>query len=368
MADELEFLARDVPPPAYDIRDLGLLDDGRFCRALAVNKHGHIVGEADTTEGVHAFVWRTGEIEDLTPGRNVYSRAQAINDHGTILGLIESAPNAGRTAWLWTGEQPISLQELGISGDGARAINNDDQIVGQMAFAADRPPSAFLWRLGNVTDLAGPYVDGSTAEAVNDYGQVAGHMSSLKQYDQAFLWSDGELIDLGIGQAYAISDQALVAGMTYGAGGKPLACVWESLIRREIPLLPGATGSLALGVNNGEEVVGAMVFPDGARTAFLWKREFVIDLNQVIDASLGWSLQEARAVNASGQIVGWGFLEHRHHGYLLTPNDRSQSPSPPEPRPRQGAAAVDVPEIASEREESSFEDMILQQILAESKR
>jgi len=133
-------------------------------------------------------------------------------------------------------------------------------------------------------------------------------------------------------------------------------------------LLRGSIASEAFAVNNGAEVVGAMTLAEGNRAAFLWKREYIIDLNTVIDPVLGWNLQEARAINNSGQIAGWGYLEHRHHGYLLTPSDRAPTPASPVPPPHQGAEAIDIPDIAPERTEMSFQDMIMQQIAEEARR
>ncbi|MDR3707371.1 MAG: hypothetical protein P4L33_03650 [Capsulimonadaceae bacterium] len=354
MAEELEFLSRESAPPAYEIRDLGLLDDGRYCHALGINSHGVVVGEADTTAGVHAFVWRGGLIVDLGRGIRLSSKAIDINDDGMALGIAELDPFDGPAGVLWTGENLVDLSKLGIPGSGVRAINNQGQIVGEAALDDRRPPGAFLWTLGNITDLSGEYVDGGTAEAINNYGQVAGCITTLRQFDQAFFWSDGEFRDLGFGQARAINDHSVVAGITYQGNARPIACFWREFHRREIPLLPGFVSSEALAINDGGEIVGAMIGDDGSRIAFLWKREYAIDLNDVIDLALGWNLQEARAINNSGQIVGWGYLEHRHHGFLLTPNDRDSSRSAHLPPPREGAERVSVPDVVVEREESSI--------------
>ena len=56
MSDDLVFLSRQTIPPAYVIEDLGLLPEGRISHAAAINKHGHVVGEADGAAGMRAFV------------------------------------------------------------------------------------------------------------------------------------------------------------------------------------------------------------------------------------------------------------------------------------------------------------------------
>jgi len=42
-------------------------------------------------------------------------------------------------------------------------------------------------------------------------------------------------------------------------------------------------------------------------------------LNDLIDPSLGWNLEVASAINASGQIVGWGSHGGGIHAFVLTP-------------------------------------------------
>ena len=45
----------------------------------------------------------------------------------------------------------------------------------------------------------------------------------------------------------------------------------------------------------------------------------MMDLNALIPINSGWELMEARAINASGQIVGWGMHAGRTNAFLLTP-------------------------------------------------
>ncbi|HEY3329495.1 MAG TPA: hypothetical protein VGK19_05700 [Capsulimonadaceae bacterium] len=370
MTDRLEFISQRQGAAAYDVRDLGLLDDGRLCHAFSLNNHSHIVGEADTTQGIHAFLWRDGWIHDLGSPGLVYSRAIDINDDGYVLGVTDLTPHGKRIGCLWYEDKCIDLCGLGIEGAGVRAINNDGHIVGETIFDDERPPGAFLWRYGVVTDIAGPYVKGSCAEDINDAGQVVGYLTTLPQYDQAFLWTEGKLFDLGLGQAYALNDVGVSVGMTYQGNAKPLACMWHGVHRREIPLLEGCVSSVARDVNNSDEIVGEMTLVGGRKAAFLWKNEYTMDLNDLIDQTYGWSLQEAWAVNESGQIAGWGFLEHRHHGFLLTPTDRPGKQAKRLPPPKEGAEHVHVPDTPAENEESSisFQDMILQMVQQERKR
>jgi hypothetical protein len=47
------------------------------------------------------------------------------------------------------------------------------------------------------------------------------------------------------------------------------------------------------------------------------------DLNTLIPASSGWTLNSAADINLWGQIVGSGMLNGQAHGFLLTPRDSS---------------------------------------------
>ncbi len=46
----------------------------------------------------------------------------------------------------------------------------------------------------------------------------------------------------------------------------------------------------------------------------------MIDLNDLIPSNSGWMLADAKAINDSGQIVGYGFdINGEQHAFLLTP-------------------------------------------------
>ena len=44
-----------------------------------------------------------------------------------------------------------------------------------------------------------------------------------------------------------------------------------------------------------------------------------VDLNTRIDSSLAWELQNARGINADGQITGTGTINGQSHAFLMTP-------------------------------------------------
>ena len=94
-------------------------------------------------------------------------------------------------------------------------------------------------------------------------------------------------------------------------------------------MLPGHSFGRANDVNNHGRVVGVSAvqgnwyndYTEGR--AFLWYGRRMLDLNKLISPGTSWELEEARAINDRGQIVGWGFPSGRaagvRHAFLLTP-------------------------------------------------
>ena len=142
-----------------------------------------------------------------------------------------------------------------------------------------------------------PGMNTSRAVALNNQGQAVG-IASNEFYSQitnaagvktttsgtwqsrAFFWQGGKLMDLGDREVAGIGDQGQVLGsyFDYGAGRKTVTL-----------------------------------------RAFLWQNGQFTDLNALIDPASGWKLQDARAVNKHGQIVGFGEHNGVQHAFLLTP-------------------------------------------------
>src|SRR5215208_3311948 len=110
----------------------------------------------------------------------------------------------------------------------------------------------------------------SWASAINDSGEVVG--SSYLAGDQnnhAFLYKEGKMTDL---------------------------------------LTLGGTSSEAKGINKSGQVVGWSENSSGERRAFLYdSTNGMKDLNDLIPAGLGWSIDEATAINNNGQIAATGW-------------------------------------------------------------
>jgi probable HAF family extracellular repeat protein len=187
---------------------------GATSAALAINDSGLVVGLADTTDGMgsHAFSWRNGVMKDLGTLGGRYSQAVDVNVRGHIVGFSSIAgPDTLFHAFLYKSGVMHDLGTLGGEQSFAFAINRHSHVVGYSGAGAE---FATYWHDGVVENFAGTEVI-SHAWDINDHGQIVGDIGGLPR---AFLYSDGELIDLGapgaVTHAFAINNRGAIVGIT----------------------------------------------------------------------------------------------------------------------------------------------------------
>jgi probable HAF family extracellular repeat protein len=265
---------------------LAPLPGGTETTALGINSHGLVVGESYFSVGYHAVLWSNGKPKDLgTLLGGVLSWANAINASGVVAGASDGT-NVGPEATVWSSSGPQGIGFLpGGSYSEAIAINRVGQVVG-FSDVTGGGSDGFIWsKATGMQDLSGlPGGGGSSANDINDSGQVAGGSSCGGGCDHAVLWTGvkGGVQDLGV--------------------------------------LPGASFSNAYGINNHGAVVGSAGYIDGADHAFVWTSTGGMqDLNNLIPQGTGWILEDAFAINDSGQIAGFGVLGDQERAFLLTP-------------------------------------------------
>jgi probable HAF family extracellular repeat protein len=98
---------------------------------------------------------------------------------------------------------------------------------------------------------------------------------------------------------------------------------WDASNKIEdLGTLVGGTYTIAFGINDSGEVVGYGNIWNNAAHAMVWTASGGMkDLNNLIPADSGWVLINANAINASGQITGYGTKNRHNHAFLLTPVD-----------------------------------------------
>lgn len=159
---------------------------------------------------------------------------------------------------------------------------------------------------------------------MNDSGVVAGWSGASAAIYAEGAWT---LIPGMNGVALGINERCDIVGYDLSQG-KQRATVLASGTLTDIPLLPGATWSLAHDINDAGVAVGfagadnPLGGPDLSTThAFVFDLSTgAEDLNDLIAPGSGWTLlRQARGINNDGQISGTGFFDGHEHAFVLTP-------------------------------------------------
>jgi probable HAF family extracellular repeat protein len=215
--------------------------------AAGSNNRGQIAGWAENT--VHdptceppqilqfrPVVWGPGDrISELPllPG-DTSGAATALNDRGQIVGISGICDQAvGRFtaihAVLWEDGNVTDIGNLGgVAWHTPNAINQYGDVVGFSNFSeadgGNLRPHAFLWSessgIEDLGTLAAPLNDNSDAWGVNKRRQVVGSSCDADGNCHAFLWQDGEMLDLNdlvdsedvLIAAYDIDDRGRITG------------------------------------------------------------------------------------------------------------------------------------------------------------
>ena len=267
---------------AAQMIDLNSIGGQRFCggAAFALNNNGDAI---IANNGAYAlFTAADGKVtafSDLPgwPGASARSIPIAINDAREVTGTEQLSEFSPTEAILFSNGKVSVLPNPVPGSMFSSAINNHGEVTGffvenGVAFALD----AFLFSNGQSVELAGGFNGQNDSEtipaAINDKGEIAGRECPQLGFflcGTAFLFHDGSIQDLG----------------TFGG-----------------------TSSRALGINNSSQVVGAATIAgslprDQLERAFIFTHGPLVNLNDVIPASLGITLQEAVSINDSGQIA-----------------------------------------------------------------
>ncbi|NUQ27045.1 MAG: HAF repeat-containing protein [Acidobacteriaceae bacterium] len=219
-------------------------------------------------------------------------------------------------------DQPV-LTNIGalppeFNASQARGINTQGHVVGSLILR-EEANHAFLYRNGEMMDLGVlPSGTFSDAYAVNERDQVVGTalfsfpIPPGGRFFHAFIWDKGVMTDIGLlrpgghSHAYAINNRGQVVG---DAGDH--AFLYYQGVMTDLGTLGGST-SKAVAINEAGAIVGNSTLADGSKHAFLYWQGVMTDLG-----TLGGANSIASSINNLGQIVGTSQLaDGTSHGFL----------------------------------------------------
>jgi probable HAF family extracellular repeat protein len=313
--------------------DLGVLPgDGYMSEAAAINDYGVIVGNGSTTaqppcwslspQCVVSVTWPAYNAPIVTHDYLTQcfgpttSRSSGINNAGAIVG-------SGRCYWSFVpygfvrDASGVVRQLPGIADySAANDINDHGIVVGHANVAGCDYPGplygnaicnrAAMWDVSGatitVTNLGDPPGGAqSYALAINNAGTIVGYRV-VGGMNRAFVRSaGGSMTDIGTlpgdvqSLAQGVSENGTVVGWSAGPTGMR-GFLWSvSGGMQPLPLL-----TIPAAINDDGIIAGFHSTPGGAGRAFAMKEGVLVDLGTLP----GYTLSQAVAINARGEIVG----------------------------------------------------------------
>ncbi len=352
-------------PPRYTVTDLGTLPGDTVSNASGINSRGDVVGlsglgRLDTR---HSFLYRDGVITDLGLFDLIGSHdGPVINDGGQVTGVLKVVRASGRgfhlSAFLYSGGRMHDLGTLpGCSLSIGNGINGQGQIVGD-AMGGSVVEHAFLYSGGKMADIGTlPGYAGAVATGINAAGQIVGYSEPRSMFGmQAFAYDSRTRKMTALATppgftnslAFGVNDRGQVIGGAVGSarsfsdeGGH--AVLWAGGRVTDLGTLPGLDSASGAAINNRGAAVGTawsrpnrlsqfvndhpirlkpllpLFEPRMTSRAFVYRRGRMTDLNALIPARSGWTLEAAAGINDRGQIVGHGLHHGQERAFLLTP-------------------------------------------------
>lgn len=237
-------------------------------------------------------IYDVGNLDEI-PG----SRGMDVNAGRQVVGFAFFPERA----FLYDGGQ---MQDLGSLDGGALAfaINDGSQVTGESG-------RAFLWdSVNGMQDLGTLGGSGSIGRGINNTGKIVGWSDIADGPGQhAFLWDSvdgmqdlGTLGDIDFSVALDVNDNDQVTGLSDIEVGVSHAFLWDRVNGMQDLGALGGDSSRGLGINNSGQITGATT-EGGVDRAFLWD-----SVNGVQDlGTLGGDSSLGSDINNRSQVVGY---------------------------------------------------------------
>ncbi|NOG54011.1 MAG: hypothetical protein HND57_06730 [Planctomycetes bacterium] len=301
--------------------------------ASGINSLSQVAAVVSGNPYIEPCVWERGRYKRIGDTSGYNAGALDVSDAGVVVGFFEQADwHAVPFVWTRRSGGTIALPYLdGYDHGSANAVNNAGVIVGINRQYDTGAARAVQWVDGVVMELPNWGTWGGEAADINEAGWIVGWLIDQDERWQPVLWHDGIITELGAlseysqrGEATGLNDVGQVTGWSR-AGGYDHAFLWQDGEMVDIHDPPGSwyDNSYARAINNQTEIVGMLSdYPAG--TAFIWCQERGMEeLVTYLPPSAHWTnLDQAWDINDFGQIVGWGSRYDTtpwEHGYLMTP-------------------------------------------------
>ena len=314
-------------PPRFRITDLGDLG-GSTIQVTALNDRGVATGTATRHDGDKhgvTFKARDGQMVGM-PWNGISTWGRGINNQGAIAGHDSYPWRVPVRGWVWSHGELRYLSSDRVTATWTTGINDAGMVVGQTSNY-----EAFIAADGEFVLIGkAPGYAAAIGSCINGLGDMAGyHLGETSDIgDKAFVRFGGQVEALEIPGAYShnalgLNDSRQVCGWARKDPSSPMiAFVWQDGQVTLIPplVLGKRASSQAKAINRSGVVVGVCDRADRGTYAFLWQDGVMHELNQLIDeASAGWRLHSAAAINNLGQIVGQGSFNGVKRAFLATP-------------------------------------------------
>jgi len=314
----------------YTMTDLGVISGMDYSVGRGINASAQTTGASGMNESyvAHVFVNRNGVFSDLGTLGGETGIGNGINASGQVAGYSTNAKTY--RAFISNGDSLIDIGDLGGGTAVAYAINDAGQVVGS-AVTSDGSNHPFLYSNGQMIDLGTLGSPKGTdwwnsAQGINNSGVVTGTSYDAQGNFFGFVWSNGKMTKIGTlgglwSEAYAINNNGQVTGIAYTKNGNTHAFLRSANGKmKNLGSIGGKFGSTwGYGINNAGIVVGQGTFQDTYH-AFVYAGKKIQDLNKLVPKGSGWTLLEARGINNAGQIICTGMRsDGTEHAFLLTP-------------------------------------------------
>jgi RHS repeat-associated protein len=318
--------------------DLGTLG-GSITNPTAINASGQIVGNATSADGVeHAFTWSAEQsIQDLgaSPGFPATSVAIDVNDAGEIAGTL-TEPSGSHHAFRYAASTVLDLgvlgddqpDEFGDRGSYITAENAAGDLTGYYTYSGDVQTFRYTESRGYTFDIGGIYGRQTIGYDISDAGSIVGVSwvpnalpGGIRALGHALLsdadypgdYDLNDFIDPTSGwtlvNAKSISPNGTYIVGTGDLGGQLQGYRFNRTTGVIDELPSGWTGDVyPYAVNDDGKVAGTgFPTPSSSLTGWIYTDQVGFQtLNDVVGSASGWTISVASAINAAGDITGYG--------------------------------------------------------------